>query len=113
MSVPLVNVLKHIRDEINFLRLSAANLSKDAFLADETSKRAFVRSLEIIGEAVKQIPAHRREAHPNIPWRAIAGMRDVLIHNYFGVDYDIVWDVVHTQLDALDQVIAKMINSLE
>lgn len=53
MSVPLVNVLKHIRDEINFLRLSTANLAKDAFLADETLKRACVRSLEIIGEAVK------------------------------------------------------------
>ena len=77
MSVPLVNVLKHIRDEINFLRRSTANLSKDTFLADETLKRACVRSLEIIGEAVKQIPADRREIHPDIPWRAIAGMRDV------------------------------------
>lgn len=54
-----------------------------------------MRSLEIIGEAVKRLPAELTSEEPGIDWRAVAGMRDRLIHDYFGVDYDIVWDVGH------------------
>jgi uncharacterized protein with HEPN domain len=113
MSLPLANVLKHIRDEIAYLQGSAYGLSKADFLADETLKRAFVRSLEIIGEAVKQIPDKQRADYQEIPWRAISGMRDMLIHHYFGVDYDIVWDVVHSQLAPLGSAIDEMLKSIE
>jgi uncharacterized protein with HEPN domain len=71
------------------------------FLGDETLKRAFVRSLEIIGEATKQIPDDFRAKYRHVEWRAIAGMRDRLIHDYLGVDYDIVWDVVTTKVPVL------------
>ena len=57
-------------------------------------KRAFVRSLEIIGEATKQVPQPFREEHPELPWRLMAGMRDRLIHDYGGVDYEIVWQTI-------------------
>ncbi len=73
-------------------------LEKEAFLRDETLKRAFVRSLEIIGEAVKQLPDEIKQRHGYLEWRAMAGMRDRLIHGYFGVDYDIVWDVVTNKI---------------
>jgi uncharacterized protein with HEPN domain len=76
----------------------AVGLGKDAFLKDETLKRAFVRSIEVIGEAVKQIADSVRQKYPSIEWRAIAGMRDRLIHSYFGVDYEIVWDVVSNKV---------------
>ena len=66
---------------------------QERFLNDETLQRSFVRSIEIIGEAVKQIPEATRELSSQIPWRDMAGMRDRLIHSYFGVDYEIVWDV--------------------
>ena len=57
-------------------------------------RRAFVRSLEIIGEAVKNLPEEFRASHPEVEWRPIAQMRDRLIHGYYGVDYQLVWDVV-------------------
>lgn len=113
MSSPLANVLKHIRDEIVYLQGSAHGLQKADFLADETLQRAFVRSLEVVGEAVKRIPEQQRAKYPEIPWRAISGMRDVLIHHYFAVDYDIVWDVVQTQLAPLGDAIDEMLKTIE
>jgi uncharacterized protein with HEPN domain len=79
------------------------------FLKNETIQRAFVRSLEIIGEAAKQVPEDFRNQHPNVQWKSMAGMRDRLIHAYFGVDYAIVWDVVQTRIPELRQQIASIL----
>lgn len=72
-------------------------------------KRAYVRSIEVIGEAVKKLPDTLRNKYTEIEWRSIAGMRDRLIHNYFGVDYDIVWDVITNKVPQLDAEIRKII----
>jgi uncharacterized protein with HEPN domain len=94
MSASPLEYLRHILDEADYLISASQGLAKDEFHGDDTLKRAFVRSLEIIGEASKKVPNDMREKHPDVEWRLMAGMRDRLIHDYFGVDYDLVWDVV-------------------
>jgi len=79
------------------------------FIADEVRKRAFVRSLEIIGEAAKKIPQNIRDEYPQIEWKKISGMRDRLIHDYGGVDYLIVWDVVKKRVPQLAPLIRSII----
>jgi uncharacterized protein with HEPN domain len=69
-----------------------------------------VRSIEIIGEAAKQTPGSLRRQHPEIERRAIAGMRDRLIHGYFGVDYEIVWDVVTNKVPELAETVRQIMN---
>jgi uncharacterized protein with HEPN domain len=101
--------LQHILLETAYLLDRSSVLDQAAFLQDETLKRAYVRSIEVIGEAVKQIPDTFRQKYPAIEWRAMAGMRDRLIHGYFGVDYDLVWDVITNKIPALDTDIKQII----
>ncbi len=75
-------------------------------------QRAFVRSLEIIGEAVKKLPAEFRELHPEVEWREIAKMRDRLIHGYFSVDYSLVWQVVQTKVPQLREHVSRILSAL-
>lgn len=108
MSISAVEYLRHILDETDFLQTRFEGVSKAQFLSDETLKRAAVRSLEIIGEAVKKLPDDFRNRYPDVDWRAIAGMRDRLVHDYLGVDYDIVWDAVTAKVPGLS-VAVKLI----
>ena len=76
-------------------------MSYETFAADRKTVNAVIRSLEVIGEATKRIPVVFRQKYPNIPWGKMAGMRDVLIHDYMGVDLVTVWKVVLEQLPEL------------
>lgn len=101
----LTEYLRHILEEIEFLISRSRSLEKEDLLKDEVLKRAFVRSLEIIGEATKKLPEDFRKQYSKVDWRAIAGTRDKLIHDYFGIDYDIVWDIVINEIPELrDQI---------
>ncbi len=81
----------------------------NVFLEDETLKRAIVRSLEIIGEATKKIPADFKVKWSNIQWKNMAGMRDRLIHDYIGVNYNIVWDVVTNKTPSISVQINQIL----
>ena len=111
MSRSSIEYLRHILDEADYLRAESEGLSRDAFLSDETLKRAFARSLEIIGEASKKLPDELRRKYADVPWRSMAGMRDRLIHGYFGVDYELVWDVVDGKIPALREAIRRILEA--
>ena len=84
----------------------------EAFKNDDKTVSAVVRKFEIIGEAVKQIPENLRIKHDKIPWKDISGMRDRLIHFYFGVDTQLVWTTIHERLPELKQVIEQILKDL-
>ncbi len=109
MSFEPRDYLGHILAEAEYLLSTSQGVTSTDFAADETLQRAFVRSLEIIGEAAKKVPDSFRAEHPDIAWRAMAGMRDRLIHDYFGVDYEIVWDVVRNHIPDLRRQIATIL----
>jgi uncharacterized protein with HEPN domain/predicted nucleotidyltransferase len=107
------DLLCHMLDEVEYLLAQRALITKSKLLADDTLKRAFSRSIEIIGEAVKQMPAEFRQSHPDVPWKLISGMRDLLVHKYFAVDYYIVWDVIEHKLDDLNQMLISMLTECD
>lgn len=112
MSPSTAEVLRHIVDELEYLERASSRLDRERFLADEDFRRAFVRSLEIVGEATKRLPAEVRAAEPSVDWRAMAGMRDRLIHGYFAVDYELVWDVVAAEVPALRRQVLSLLDRL-
>jgi uncharacterized protein with HEPN domain len=103
--------LRHIQVEVEYLLGSCSGLKLEEFLANETMRRAAVRSLEIIGEAAKKVSEEFRKNYPAIEWLAMSGMRDRLIHDYFGVDYDLVWDVVQNRIPILQHQISSMLDT--
>ncbi len=110
MSESPLDRLRHIRDECAYLINRARDLKRDEFFVSEDLKRAFVRSLEIIGEATKQVPPEFREQHPDLPWRLMAGMRDRLIHDYGGVDYEIVWQTITEDVPKLAEKLKTILD---
>ena len=111
MSFEPRDFLRHILVEADYLVARSAEVEFAVFVQDPTLCRAFVRSLEIIGEASKKIPADFRNSHPEIDWRGMAGMRDRLIHDYFGVDYELVWDVVRNRVPELRRQLATILKA--
>jgi len=92
--------LSHIRDAIQKIESYAA-VGRDVFIATSHWQDAVIRQLEIIGEAAKKVSPELREQHDDIPWRRIAGLRDVLIHDYMGVDLSAVWEITQRDIPPL------------
>lgn len=83
---------------------------EEVFRSDLKTQDAVVRNLQVMGEAVKKVSAETRAAHPEIPWRDIAGMRDRVVHDYFGISLDIVWDVLQNHIPPLREKVARVLS---
>ncbi len=104
-----IELLQHIAEEISFVLHATEDKPKDIVINDPVLSRAIIRSLEIIGEASAKLSVDFKASYSNIEWRKITGTRNYLIHDYFGIDYDIVWDIIIAKLPGLADDLRKII----
>lgn len=105
--------IKHILESIRLIESYTKRLSKKEFLEQIEKQDAIIRRFEIIGEAVKNLSMGFREKHSEIPWREIAGMRDLLIHRYFGVDLELTWGAIQRNLPILKQKLLTILSEIK
>ena len=99
--------------EIDIIKKATSDIEREAFDDDEIIQRAVVACLINIGEATKLIPEEVKARFPDIPWKNLSGMRDKLVHHYFGIDLDIVWTVAATEAPKLQEQVRKILMTVE
>jgi uncharacterized protein with HEPN domain len=104
-----VDYLCDIRDAVAKAEQFVAGMTYEQFAADEKTAFAVVRALEIVGEAARKIPESTQARYPRVPWREMMGMRNILIHDYFGVNLHVVWNTVQNDLPPMKPQIERMI----
>jgi uncharacterized protein with HEPN domain len=104
--------LADILEATRRVRLLTAGLDQSQFREDWRVQDATLRNLEILGEAVKHLPSDLISLHPMVAWKNIAGFRDFLAHAYFGVDEEIVWDIISAKLDPLETAVQSLLHDL-
>jgi uncharacterized protein with HEPN domain len=109
----LSEFLQDILDAIADIEVFTDGIDFETFRVNREKILAVVKSIEILGEAVKRIPDDIRSQHPQIPWKAVAGMRDMLVHQYWGIDVNVVWATVHEGLPPLKAVIVEITKNLQ
>lgn len=106
-------ILSTTMDEIKYLQQNSEKLKYEDFINNETLKRSFVWALEIMGETAKNLPENFKSKHPEIQWKEMAELRDVLIYRYFEVNYKSVWDVIKNKIPKLKLQIENILSEVE
>ncbi|KKL47238.1 hypothetical protein LCGC14_2337520 [marine sediment metagenome] len=105
--------LKDIYKSCEYILEFIKGMDFNEFKRDEKTLSAVIRKFEIIGESVRYLPDRIKKSYLNVPWKEMAGMRDHLIHGYFGIDYKIVWDTIKEKIPDLISIISQILNELE
>jgi len=105
-----LDYLEDIRDSLAKAQAFVRGMTYEQFAVDEKTSYAVIRALEIVGEATKRLPAELRARYPDQPWREMAGMRDKLVHHYFGVDLEVVWETATLEAPGLEAGIRSLLS---
>jgi uncharacterized protein with HEPN domain len=105
-----VEFLRHILDECDFLVSRYRALSFEEFCKNKEATNAACRSLEVIGEATKNVHPDIKLKYPDVDWKRMAGIRDVIIHDYFSLDFEIIWDTIQSDIPELKKHIEKIVD---
>ncbi|KQC13529.1 MAG: DUF86 domain-containing protein [Methanothrix sp.] len=104
--------LDHILECIDLIEDYSEGVTESEFMRSSSLQDMIARRIEIIGEAVKNLPEDLKREHPEIPWRDIAGLRDIVVHQYFGLDLELIWDVVEKDIPQLKPKISRIQDEL-
>lgn len=107
-----IDLIRDIAESVARISLYTLNMEYEEFRKDKKTQDAVIRNIEIMGEATKKLSEDIRKDYPNIPWKNIAGTRDKLIHNYFGVNIDIIWSIVQIEIPSLLPKIERIYQNL-
>lgn len=107
-----IDLIRDIAESVARISLYTLNMEYEEFRKDKKTQDAVIRNIEIRGEATKKLSEDMRKDYPNIPWKNIAGTRDKLIHNYFGVNIDIIWSIVQIEIPSLLPKIERIYQNL-
>lgn len=105
-----IEYLRHMRDEVDFILKESMGLSYEDFFGNAVLCKALCKSIEMVGEASKRIPDSLKSKYPKVEWKKIAGTRDKLVHDYFDIDYELLWDIVQNKLPELKIDIERIIS---
>jgi uncharacterized protein with HEPN domain len=109
MSPSLLDFLRHIEHECAFILRVSKGKTRDEIINDELLNKGIIRGIEVIGQAVKNLDDDFKLLYPNVEWKKMAGTRDMMIHHYFGIDYEILWNIVSDKIPVLHDYIQQII----